>query len=138
MPILDPTPLIQPAEHVTVDTGHLHVIVQTLRAAHHYDGIPIRYQVVASVNFLRALLTIPVKLGQEALTVEAEPLWWAIHGADELGNDRCMSPIGPLFRAVDDLGVALIRQAPRTDWGMAIALEAECVIEAAAHTEDQQ
>lgn len=137
MPTLDPMPLIQPAEHVTVDTGHLHVVVQTLRAAYHYDGVPFRYQIVASVSFLRGRLTSPMILSQTSMPVEAEPLWWVVHAADELGNDRCMSPIGHLFRAVDDLHVALERQAPRTSRGMATALEAECVIEMAAHTEDQ-
>ena len=137
MTTLDPTPLIQPAEHVTVDTAHLHVVVQTLRAAYHYDGTPFRYQIVASVDFLRGLLTPSLILGRTLVTVDAEPLWWAVHAADELGNDRAISPIGHLFRAVDDLQYALEQQAPRTRRGMAAALEAECVIEVAAHTEDQ-
>lgn len=137
MPTLDPMPLIQPAEHVTVDTGHLHVVVQTLRAAYHYDGVPFRYQIVASFGLLKESLLFPRALDQITVEAPAEPLWWAVHAADELGNDRCMSPIGHLFRAVDDLHVALEQQAPRTGRGMAAALEAECVIEVAAHTEDQ-
>lgn len=137
MPTLDPMPLIQPAEHVTVDTGHLHVIVQTLRAAYHYDGTPFRYQIVASFGFLKESLLFPRALDQPVTHVPAEPLWWVVHAADELGNDRCMSPVGHLFRAVDDLQYALEQQAPRTCRGMATALEAECVIEVAAHTEDQ-
>ena len=34
MPTLDPTPLIQPAETVHVDTGRLHTVVRAIRRPH--------------------------------------------------------------------------------------------------------
>ena len=129
-------PIITPPEEVTAETADLYVVVQTLRAAHHYDHIPFRREILRSILMLHEALIVPLHMEKSTVPVLAEELWWAIHGADELGNDRAMSPVGRLFRAVDDLGVALLHQAPRTDRGMTTALEAEALVEMAAHTDE--
>lgn len=129
MTTLDPMPLIRPAEHVTVDTGHLATAVLAVHHAIRGHREPFRYHVVAAVNVLREALSSPLLIGQELATVEAEPLWWVVQAADELGDALCLSPVGTLFTAVDELCVALAEQALRTDLGMAAALEAECLVE---------
>lgn len=130
-------PIIEPPQAVTVDTGHLHTVVTGLRAARHYDGAPFRREVIAAAGHLKEALLIPRMLGQLVVDVPAEPLWWVVRAADDLGDDRDLSPLDALFTAVDDLQYALDRQAARTDRGMVAVLEFECLIEAAALQEDQ-
>ncbi|WP_435107331.1 hypothetical protein [Nocardiopsis synnemataformans] len=128
MPYRDPMPLICPAEHVTVDTGHLHSAVTAVHHAVLDEREPFRYQVVAAVNYLRPFLTIPRMLDQPTIEVEGEPLWWVVQAADEIGCTYGLSPIGTLFDAVDHLGRALAVQAPATDRGLAAVVEAETTL----------
>lgn len=129
-------PIIEPPQVVTVDTDHLHTVVTALWSAHHLEGTPFRREVTAATGRLKEALLIPRVLNQPA-HVPAEPLWWVIRAADELGNDQALSPTGELFTAVDALQYAFDHQAARTDRGMLAVLEFECVIEAAALQEDQ-
>lgn len=129
-------PIINPPETVMVDTGQLATLVHTIHGAHWRHDIPFRREVLRSALMLRESLLIPTHLEDPTLKVNAEELWWCVNGADDLGNDLALSPIGAFFSAVDDLGVALLHQAPRTDRGMTTALEAEAWVEMAAHTDE--
>lgn len=134
MPTLDPTPLIQPAETVHVDTGRLHTVVRTIRDAY-LDGTPFRPEIARASGLLKESLVVPLVLEQPTVEVFAEPLWWVTYAADQHGIDHDLPPIGGLFTAVDHLQDELSIQAPRTDRGMAAALEAEYLLMLAEHTE---
>ena len=135
MPPLDPTPLIQPAETVHVDTGRLHTVVQTVRRAFYWDEEPLRREIVTAAGLLKESLVVPLVLEQPTVEVFAEPLWWVTYAADQHGIDHDLPPIGGLFTAVDHLQDELSIQAPRTDRALAAALEAEYLLMLAEHTE---
>ncbi|WP_433699084.1 hypothetical protein [Nocardiopsis sp. CA-288880] len=131
-------PIIEPPQVVTVDTDELHTVVTVIRAAHHFEGTPFRREIIAAAGRLKEALLIPRTYGQPVAQVPAEPLWWVVRAADELGNDRDLPPVGTLFTAVDRLQGALDHQAARTDRGMTTVLEFECLVEAAALAGDDQ
>ncbi|MCY9786853.1 hypothetical protein KIK06_23500 [Nocardiopsis sp. EMB25] len=129
-------PLIDPPERVAVDTGQLHTLVATVRLACHIDGTPFRPEIVTAADHLKESLLFPRILNNPTTEVLAEELWWVVQAADQLGNDRCLSPIGVLFTAVDDLALALEHQAPRTDRALVVLLEAEAALMLTGNQED--
>ncbi|WP_117198064.1 hypothetical protein [Nocardiopsis sp. TNDT3] len=130
-------PLITPREIVTVDTGHLHTVVHTVRNAYHFRGEPFRPEVVRSAYLLREFLLIPRILEQPTTEVFAEELWWVVQAADDIGDAANLPPVGALFTAVDHLQYALAHQAARTCRGLEAVLEADIILAVALRHTDQ-
>lgn len=118
--------LIHPPETVTVDLGALHTVATTLHAAAR-QGEQFRAEITAARRAILRGVAVPAYIAHGPLTVDvhAEPLWWLVQGAEEIGHEHGLSPVGVLFDAVEYLTDAIADQAPRTDYGLTAVVEAE-------------
>jgi hypothetical protein len=121
--------LIHPPEVVHVDLGHLHTATEAVRRAA-LAGEPFRREVIRSATVLSLLAAAQLRArldtpGSLTVPAAAELVWWLAQGAEEIGHEHGLSPVGLLFNAVDHLGVTVAEQAPRTDQGLVAVVEAE-------------
>lgn len=117
-------PLIHPPETVSVRLGPLYTATSTIVAASR--NITYRREVLTSARAIASGVSIAVRHDRDqTIGLPAELLWWVVQGAEEIGHDQALSPLSPLFDAVEYLAEVIRQQAPRTDQGMTAVIEAE-------------
>lgn len=116
--------LIRPPETVTVELGPLYTATSTIMSA--APTVDLRAEVLAATRAIAAGVSIAVRHDhQQTITIPAEVLWWIVQGADEIGHEHALSPLSPLFDAVEYLTDTIADQAPRTDYGLTAVVDAE-------------
>lgn len=123
-------PLINPPESTLVHVDHLHTILTHLRAARNLGVWDCRPEVLTAASELAdALRTSPFAWRRPvAVTVPAEPLWWILQAAEEVGDALALPPVGSFYRATDELSAVLVHQAARTCRGLEAVLEADIIL----------
>lgn len=124
--------LIQPSETVHVPLGPLYTATSTIVAA--APNTPYRREVLVATRAIASGVAVAVRYDTEqTIALPAELLWWVVQGAEEIGHDQALSPLSPLFDAVEQLTEAIRAQPPRTDHGMTAIVEAEVTCAIYAH-----